>query len=54
MSVTFEALDFEADALTASHSFARDVHHAGFEINLVPAECVQSRNPLAVPIPMRC
>src|SRR6266851_4289079 len=25
----------------------RDVHHGGFEINLVPAECVQSRKPLA-------
>jgi hypothetical protein len=25
----------------------RDVHHAGFAINPVPAECVQSRKPLA-------
>jgi hypothetical protein len=25
----------------------RDVHHAGFEINRVPAECVQSWKPLA-------
>jgi hypothetical protein len=24
-----------------------DVHHAGFAINLVPAECMQSRKPLA-------
>jgi hypothetical protein len=25
----------------------RDVHHAGIEINPVPAECVQSRKPLS-------
>jgi hypothetical protein len=44
--VTLEALDLEADRRRAIIS-PRDVHHAGFEINLVAAECVQSRKPLA-------
>jgi hypothetical protein len=45
--VTLEALNLEADASTASHSFASRRASPRFEINLVPAECVQSRKPLA-------